>query len=133
MSEKREAHLSLLPTCHNNLLMQRKGPFPVAKKKNEVDYKLNLGHIHKVFHINMLKRYEEREAPFSVAEHVGYFIATEDKEDVNKHPLMGVQRSQGPEDVLLSKTLSDGQFTKMKSLLYNYDNVSSDIPGKANL
>ncbi|XP_040068163.1 uncharacterized protein LOC120841353 [Ixodes scapularis] len=122
-----------LRSRHNKLLMQWKGPFPVVEKKNEVDYKLNLGHAHKVFHINMLKRYEEREAPFSVAEHVGSFIAKGDEEDVNELPSIGVQRSQGPEDVLLSKTLTDGQLTEVKKLLYNYDDVFSDVPGKTDL
>ncbi|CAN7937615.1 unnamed protein product, partial [Ixodes hexagonus] len=52
--------LILLPTSSNKLLMQWKGLYPVVEKKNEVDYVLDLGHTRKLFHINMLKRYEEQ-------------------------------------------------------------------------
>ncbi|XP_075526549.1 uncharacterized protein LOC142558281 [Dermacentor variabilis] len=53
--------LILLPTTANKLSMHWKGPFLVTGKKSNFDYWLDLGHTTKLFHINMLKRYEERE------------------------------------------------------------------------
>ncbi|XP_037528627.1 uncharacterized protein LOC119405871 [Rhipicephalus sanguineus] len=53
--------LLLLPTDSNELLMQWKGPFEVVERKNEVDYVLAINGKRKIFHINMLRKYEERE------------------------------------------------------------------------
>ena len=54
--------LILLPTNHNKLIMKWKGPFEVLQKIGETDYKLQIGNVQKVFHINMLKKYIQREA-----------------------------------------------------------------------
>ena len=43
--------LVLLPTDHNKLLMQWKGPFEVSSKVGLIDYKV------KVYHANLLKKY----------------------------------------------------------------------------
>ncbi|XP_064469582.1 uncharacterized protein LOC135384304 [Ornithodoros turicata] len=59
--------LILLPTDHNKLLMQWKGLFPIVHQKGEVNYAVDLGHGTKLFHANMLKKYEEREAPENTA------------------------------------------------------------------
>ena len=49
--------LLLLPTSDNKLLAQWQGPFDVIEKVNEINYKIKVGGQHKVFHINMLKKY----------------------------------------------------------------------------
>ncbi|KAK8771069.1 hypothetical protein V5799_025687 [Amblyomma americanum] len=51
--------LILLPTDHNKLLMQWKGLYLVTQKKNDMDYELLINNTKKVFHANMLKKYEE--------------------------------------------------------------------------
>lgn len=58
-----ERALILLPSDRNKLTMQWKGPFPVTRKKNDVDYELQLNGNKKIFHINMLKKYGERSPP----------------------------------------------------------------------
>ena len=49
--------LILLPTNHNKLIMKWTGPFDVLEKIGGTDYKLQIGNVQKVFHINMLKKY----------------------------------------------------------------------------
>jgi len=53
--------LVLLPTDHNKLLLQWKGPFRVSEVVNDFDYKVNLPGSDKVYHANLLKLYVERE------------------------------------------------------------------------
>ena len=58
--KKGEKVLLLLPTDHNKLLMQWKGPFEVVDVLGHNDYKVQLKNKTKVYHVNMLKRYVER-------------------------------------------------------------------------
>lgn len=51
--------LALLPADKNKLILSWKGSFPVVERRNELDYAVNLGNKITVFHINMLKKYEE--------------------------------------------------------------------------
>ena len=59
--------LVLLPTSHNKLLMQWKGPFTVISKQGACDYIIQMGSKTKVFHINMLKQYLERSNSSSIS------------------------------------------------------------------
>ena len=51
----------LLPTDHNKLLMQWKGPFEVSSVVGLSDYKVKVKGKEKVYHANLLKKYFERE------------------------------------------------------------------------
>ena len=53
--------LILLPTDHNKLLMQWKGPFEVSSVVGLNDYKVKVKGKEKVYHANLLKKYFERE------------------------------------------------------------------------
>ena len=52
--------LILLPTDHNKLLLQWKGPYTVVHRFNDVDYKVKVKDKVKTFHINLLKKYIPR-------------------------------------------------------------------------
>ena len=52
--------LVLLPTDHNKLLMQWKGPFEVKGCKGGNNYKIEVNRKMKTFHINLLKQYIDR-------------------------------------------------------------------------
>ena len=52
---------ALLPTKANKLLMGYKGPFEVIEKLSMLDYRINTGRKVRSFHINMLRRFLERE------------------------------------------------------------------------
>jgi len=49
--------LILLPTSHNKLLAQWKGPYDVVDKMSDHNYLVQVGNQQKRFHINMLKEY----------------------------------------------------------------------------
>ena len=53
--------LILLPTDHNKLLMQWKGPFEVSAVVGLNDYKVCVKGKERVYHANLLKKYFERE------------------------------------------------------------------------
>lgn len=78
-----EKVLILLPTEHNKLLMQWKGPFSVISRRGDVDYEVDLGHATKIFHINMLKRYQQRKDDTIVAA-VGAVISAEEDTDAGE-------------------------------------------------
>ena len=52
--------LVLLPTEHNNLTLQWKGPYEVTEVVNRLDHKVRIHGKTKVYHANLLKRYFER-------------------------------------------------------------------------
>ncbi len=53
--------LILLPTDKNKLLLQWKGPFEVESSAGVNDYCIKVGEKCKMFHVNLLKKYVERE------------------------------------------------------------------------
>ena len=58
--------LVLLPTDHNKLLMEWKGPFKVSAVVSLNDYKVRVKGKDRVYHANLLKKYFEREDSVSV-------------------------------------------------------------------
>ena len=53
--------LVLLPTEHNKLTLQWKGPYEIIDVINKMDYKINIWGKTKIYHANLLKRYLERQ------------------------------------------------------------------------
>ena len=49
--------LMLLPTDHNKILMQWKGPYTVVEKRGVADYRIDVDGKLKTFHANLLKKY----------------------------------------------------------------------------
>lgn len=54
--------LILLPGSHNKVIVHWKGPFRVVRTKNDLGYEAKIGDKAKLFHIDMLKMYEERQS-----------------------------------------------------------------------
>ncbi|KAK3746423.1 hypothetical protein QZH41_012761 [Actinostola sp. cb2023] len=52
--------LLLLPTEHNKLTLQWKGPYKVSRVLNRMDYEVDKDGKFKVYHANLLKRYHDR-------------------------------------------------------------------------
>ena len=52
--------LMLRPTDSNKLIMQWKGPYQVEAKRSVNDYRINVRGKSKTYHINLLKKYQER-------------------------------------------------------------------------
>ena len=53
--------LVMLPTDHNKLLLRWEGPYSIEKKVGLTDYRIKVGTRLRLFHVNMLKKYTERE------------------------------------------------------------------------
>ena len=51
----------MLPTDHNKLLLRWEGPYSIEKKVGLTDYRIKVGTRLRLFHVNMLKKYTERE------------------------------------------------------------------------
>ncbi|XP_069189858.1 uncharacterized protein [Procambarus clarkii] len=60
--------LLLLPTSRNKLLLQWKGPFTITECIHSLTYVVCVRGVNKKYHVNMLKRYEERDDASSRSE-----------------------------------------------------------------
>lgn len=49
-----------LPSDNIPLRMQWRGPFRVVKKVGDLDYTMEIGDKENTFHLNMLKKYEDK-------------------------------------------------------------------------
>ncbi|XP_064463126.1 uncharacterized protein LOC135374051 [Ornithodoros turicata] len=124
--------LRLLPTEANKLTMQWKGPFPIAEKRGAVDYLVDLGHRKKLFHINLLKKYEERRtAPESTSTPVAMTVLELDESsgDVDI-PEFNCKPKETHQDIQVAQTLSQEQKRSLHDVIHRYEKVFSDVPGK---
>lgn len=119
--------LILLPSDNNKLLMQWKGPFVVTDKKNEVDYELLVNNRKRVFHVNMLKKYEERAANHQTG--VACTVLAEEEGDIEV-PTYPTQKGLGVESVIISPSLGRSEVEELNCLLKKYDALFSDLPGR---
>ena len=72
--------LILLPSDDNKLLMQWKGPFEILERKNGHDYRVQLKDRVKMFHANMLKKYNSREKDDSEKQQMAAVIVEDQKD-----------------------------------------------------
>ena len=121
--------LILLPTDINKLLMQWKGPFSETEKVGLTDYLVQVGKLSKLFHINMLKQYLNREETVT-----GAFMAiVDDEEDeIMLDPYPGVGK-EGVEHVHISDELCSEEVQEMKELIAEFSCIFTDIPGCPNI
>lgn len=104
--------LVLLPTDKNKMVMQWKGLF-VVSVKNDVDYKLDLEGRKKVFHVNMLKKYEERKEEDDI---IAAPIIASEQEDGEGIPTLCVNKKEGLRGVLTNKKLDVMKTTEITTL-----------------
>lgn len=123
--------LILLPTTENKLLMQWKGPFKVTGKKGSHDYWLDLGRDTKLFHINMLKRYEDRE-PERFTQ-TASFVVMEEEEADSPIPVYTIDQGTGVETINIGEGLAEEEAAELQRILTKYQDVFSEMPGKTNL
>lgn len=145
--------LVLLPTEHSKLQMRWKGPFDVVSRHGENDYGIDVEGKKKIFHINMLKKYEERkpreeEAKIAVcigSSQLQFVDGIEDLEicatvDVeipadedDTEMFYGVKAKESWKDVKLDSALSPTESGQLKDLLQKYSDVLTDLPGRTDL
>ncbi|XP_054762005.2 uncharacterized protein LOC129268475 [Lytechinus pictus] len=141
--------LLLLPTDRNKLLLQWKGPFEVVSKISVTDYRIDLNGKPKVFHINLLKKYHDRNntsPSLSGTETIcSAVIECEDNaedEDTPSPPQLTnrsllqpfpLQAKESLADVTINPDLSPSQKEQVNALLNNYKDVMSDPPNRTSL
>ena len=124
-----EQVLLLLPTDHNKLLLHWKGPFPVVGRQGQCDYQIDINGHRKVFHANLLKAYHSRtESAAMITE--GSDTPYPRKSVCCQSPAL--KATEGPQKVHISEELTESQQAEMKSLLCEYPDVLTDLPGRTN-
>ena len=137
--------LILLPTEHNKLMLQWRGPFPVVGVKYEYDYIVDVEGVSKTYHINLLKKYFSREE--SKPSMAGCFDVCEENEeasdagsdasgvnevgeadDVTVMPSMN--QREFVEQVQVNESLEESRKKELSKLLCEYQDVFTDVPKK---
>ena len=137
--------LLLLPTDRNKLLLQWKGPFEVISKISSMDYRVDLNGKPKVFHINLLKKYHDRNnlSLSDVQTACTAVIECED-DDADEAALpkltntsllqsFPLQAKETLADVTINNDLSLSQKKQVDELLDGYKDVLTDLPGRTSL
>ena len=138
--------LLLLPTDTNKLLMHWQGPFEVVQKVGQLDYKINMNGKVKTFHANLLKKFYRRndaddKSDVACVSVVNDGTMEEDGEEDENHPtsqrgllhLPTLFPTESIQDVEICPDLDDSQRDNITSLLQEYEEVLTDMPGLTNL
>ena len=132
--------LVLLPTSNSNLLAEWKGPYKVIEKVSPVDYKVQINRkTSKVYHINILKLYFEREQITQEREEAVQCLdiicslgeELEEDEQVICNPLL--VQTESIDDVIISDSLETEKANEIKGLIKDYADVITNVPGRTDL
>ncbi|KAK3881579.1 hypothetical protein Pcinc_013961 [Petrolisthes cinctipes] len=155
--------LVLLPTAHNKLLAQWKGPFEVVKKVNDLNYIVKIKGEAKRFHINMLKEYyttqqgctsivttfgagccnitsEQSEVLSLVRGHfspavdmVSAAVVIPEGDEGYTPQTAEARQGETVAEVSVSENLRPDQIARVNAVLAKYSRVFSDRPAVANV
>ncbi|KAL9958151.1 hypothetical protein ACROYT_G035126 [Oculina patagonica] len=125
--------LVLLPTDHNKLLMQWKGPFEVSAVVGLNDYKVKVKGKERVYHANLLKKYFERDEPAEVSA-VAIEAETEETEvEADFLEIGGYVPKESIYDVTTGSNLRDDQRDEFLNLAHQFSSLFTEAPGTTNL
>ena len=127
--------LLLLPTDSNKLLLQWKGPYEVVEVVNRMDYKIDVNGVVSTYHANMLKQYVERRNELSHCLLSAEAIESVDDDDIEDFPLDDctfptAKKPESFRDVGISNTLTSEQRKEVETLMKQYTDVLSSLPGR---
>ena len=127
--------LLLLPTDSNKLLLQWKGPYEVVEVVNRIDYKIDVNGVVSIYHANMLKQYVERRNELSHCLLCAEAIESVDDDDNEEFPLDDctfptAKKPESYHDVSISNTLTSEQRKEVETLIKQYPDVLSSLPGR---
>lgn len=131
--------LILLPTDNNKLLMHWKGPFEVVEKKSVTDYRVNVNGKTRLFHINLLKKYNLRDEPRSdvPTRLASCVVIDSDGSDANGNEkllhLLPVKATESYKNVKVNESLSLDQNESVIALLHEFQDVLTDVPGRTDV
>ncbi|KAK7102640.1 hypothetical protein V1264_020830 [Littorina saxatilis] len=126
--------LILLPTDHNKLLMQWKGPYEVEAVVGINDYKVNVGKKSKIYHANLLKLYVERPPEaVQVAASVEEPAELDEFDGEELLELGDLHKKEGVDDVKLGPDLTEDQQKELHDFMGDFTHRFSDVPGSTSL
>ena len=132
--------LLLLPTKHNKLELKWQGPFEVVKKVAQNNYSVDLGGIRKTYHANLLKLYLTRKETGGTSNQevgllhcaVAAVVDEEEEESSDMEPRLetpSLVQTESAKDVQICVDLGESQKEQVRSLLLDYQDVMTDVPG----
>ena len=139
--QKGDEVLLLLPDSNNKFLIAWHGPYIVIEKKNKVDYVIEIEGKHKMYHVNLLKKYHRRnvvsavdlsDSPMNDAK-----VCSEISVEYDTDPELPVA-SVGNDEFSLEKSFStpdispnlDSSFKEdVNEMLISFSDVFSEVPG----
>ena len=127
--------LLLLPTDSNKLLLHWKGPYEVVEVVNRMDYKIDVNGVVSTYHANMLKQYVERRNELSHCLLSAKAIKSVDDDDNEDFSLDDctfptAKKPESYRDVSISNTLTPEQRKEVETLMKQYPDVLSSLPGR---
>ena len=130
--------LLLLPEAHNKLQMRWKGPYIVTEKLSGLNYRIQTGKKEKIFHINLLKKYVDRDDQPTQADFVVVTVVTEEEEGGNVSvtgtvPSCPLRMDETVKDVRINDALTDEQKREVTELLHEFSSTLTDKPGLTDL
>ena len=127
--------LILLPTDHNKLLMQWKGPFEVESVVGLNDYKVKVGSKLKTYHANLLKLYVEREQGNNQEPICQETVALVEETFSDEHLLdLGeISHKETIEDIEYGKELENEQKSDIQSLVKEFKHLFDPKPGNTDI
>ena len=137
--------LLLLPTKTNKLLLQWKGPYEIVERLSAVNYKIQIGKKQKIYHVNMLRPYSERDkdeiekrnqkiderkiASTKAASLVLKDGIGDEADNMELIDVCPLKATQSWKDVTISTGLLESQRKEIMKLLEEQKDVLSTIPG----
>ena len=129
-----ESVLVLLPDKHKRLQLSWQGPHLILKKINEVDYVIRIGKKEKIYHVNLIKKYHERQNEEGEEEIMVVVPEEPDVEFVSGAiPAMPLTQTESYDDAIISDELSQNQKKQVQDLLKKHQKTMSDLPGTTQL
>ena len=136
--------LLLLPTEHNKLTLQWKGPYKVSRVLNRMDYEVYKDGKYKVYHANLLKRYHDRKEDVPKAKQdleccsAGIAViedndVSDDEGNVDLLKIDYVNEEEYLDKVKIGPDINDKQRKQVQKLLLKYEDIFTGEPGSTNL
>jgi len=117
--------------------MHSKGPFEVLERKSGHDYMIQLVDKVKMFHANMLKKYNVRDTETeSEIQHMAA-VVVEEQQEIEKIPSQITEfqseQKETYKDVNINPELPENKKQEIQSLLAEFADIFSDVPKVTNL
>ncbi|XP_063955624.1 uncharacterized protein LOC135154209 [Lytechinus pictus] len=123
--------LVLLPTSNNKLIAKWQGPYRVIQKISDVNYAVEMGDKrkkHRVFHVNMLRPWRDRQDLVLFAD----IVDSEEDEDLETF-VEPLTYDPNPSEVEIPDHLAAEQSEQLSVILDEYSDILSERPGRTDV